>query len=231
MNEDSDITTEPAPPWLASIPLEPSCQSPALVIVHPGRAVVPPEGLKAVLRFNADGRGGWVSAAQADNSLWGYIDGEGCWRVPPALQNARNFSEDGLARFCDRGRWGFVDLAGAVVIPPTFDNAHPFRNGVSAVQVGQDAWRPLNREGQPTSDEVFHELGLFGANGLARATLWKKDSNQRTQGFVDRAGRWVVEPRFRDAKPFGESPTTAASLDGERYGLINARGEWVLKPH
>ena len=231
MNEDSDITTEPAPPWLASIPLEPSCQTPALVIVHPGRAVVPPEGLKAVLRFNADGRGGWVSAAQADNSLWGYIDGEGCWRVPPALQNARNFSEDGLARFCDGGRWGFVDLAGAVVIPPTFDNAHPFRNGVSAVQVGQDAWRPINREGQPTSDEVFHELGLFGANGLARATLWKKDSNQRTQGFVDRAGRWVIEPRFRDAKPFGESPTTAASLDGERYGLINARGDWVLKPH
>lgn len=231
MNEDSDITTEPAPPWLASIPLEPSCQTPALVIVHPGRAVVPPEGLKAVLRFNADGRGGWVSAAQADNSLWGYIDGEGCWRVPPALQNARNFSEDGLARFCDRGRWGFVDLAGAVVIPPTFDNAHPFRNGVSAVQVGQDAWRPIDREGQPTSDEVFHELGLFGANGLARATLWKKDSNQRTQGFVDRAGRWVIEPRFRDAKPFGESPTTAASLDGEHYGLINARGDWVLKPH
>ena len=174
MNEDSDITTEPAPPWLASIPLEPSCQSPALVIVHPGRAVVPPEGLKAVLRFNADGRGGWVSAAQADNSLWGYIDGEGCWRVPPALQNARNFSEDGLARFCDGGRWGFVDLAGAVVIPPTFDNAHPFRNGVSAVQVGQDAWRPINREGQPTSDEAFHELGLFGATGLARATLWKR---------------------------------------------------------
>lgn len=231
MNEDSDITTEPAPPWLASIPLEPSCQSPALVIVHPGRAVVPPEGLKAVLRFNADGRGGWVSAAQADNSLWGYIDGEGCWRVPPTRQNARNFSEDGLARFCDGGRWGFVDLAGAVVIPPTFDNAHPFRNGVSAVQVGQDAWRPIDREGQPTSDEVFHELGLFGANGLARATLWKKDSNQRTQGFVDRAGRWVIEPRFRDAKPFGESPTTAASLDGERYGLINARGDWVLKPH
>src|SRR3989344_3433845 len=173
MNEDSDITTEPAPPWLASIPLEPSCQSPALVIVHPGRAVVPPEGLKAILRFNADGRGGWVSAAQADNSLWGYIDGEGCWRVPPALQNARNFSEDGLARFCDRGRWGFVDLAGAGVIPPTFDNAHPFRNGVSAVQVGQDAWRPINPEGPPT----------------------------------------------------------AASLDGERYGLINARGDWVLKPH
>ena len=231
MHNDSDITTEQAAPWLASVPLETRCQTPALVIVHPGRAVVPPEGLKAVLRFHANGLGGWISAAQADNALWGYIDGEGQWRVRPTLQNARNFSEDGLARFCDGGRWGFVSLAGEVVIPPTFDNAHPFRNGVSAVQVGQGAWRSIDRQGQPTSGETFHELGLFGANGLARATQWKKDSNQRSHGFVDRAGRWVIEPRFRDAKPFGDSPATAASLDGERYGLINARGDWVLKPH
>ncbi len=230
MDNHSDITTEPAAPWLASIPLQPSCQTPALVIVHPGRAVEPAEGLKAVLRFNPDGRGGWISAAQAGNSQWGYIDGEGRWRVPPTLQDARDFSEDGLARFCDGGRWGFVNLAGEVVIPATFDNAQPFRNGLSAVQVGKNAWRSIDRQGQPTSDEIFHALGLFGANGLACATLWKKGSNQRTQGFVDRAGRWVIEPRFRDAKPFGNSPTTAASLDGERYGLIDAQGNWVLKP-
>ncbi len=230
MDNHSDITTESAAPWLASIPLQPSCQTPALVIVHPGRAVEPAEGLKAVLRFNPDGRGGWISAAQAGNSQWGYIDGEGRWRVPPTLQDARDFSEDGLARFCDGGRWGFVNLAGEVVIPATFDNAQPFRNGLSAVQVGKNAWRSIDRQGQPTCDEIFHALGLFGANGLARATLWKKGSNQRTQGFVDRAGRWVIEPRFRDAKPFGDSPTTAASLDGERYGLIDAQGNWVLKP-
>lgn len=230
MDNNSDITTEPAAPWLASIPLQPSCQAPALVIVHPGRAVEPTEGLKALLRFNPDGRGGWISAAQAGNGLWGYIDSEGCWRVPPTLQDARNFSEDGLARFCDGGRWGYVNLAGEVVIPTSFDNAQPFRNGLAAVQVGPGAWRSIDRQGQPTSGETFHELSLFGANGLARATLWKKDSNQRTQGFVDRTGRWVIEPRFRDATPFGESPTTAASLDGERYGLINARGDWVLKP-
>ncbi len=30
----------------------------ACVIVHAGRAVAPPEGLSAVLRFHADGRGG-----------------------------------------------------------------------------------------------------------------------------------------------------------------------------
>ncbi|MBD9392762.1 WG repeat-containing protein [Acidovorax sp. ACV01] len=222
--------TEPTPPWLASIPLTPSHQTLALVIVHPGRAVVPPEGLAEVLRFWADGCGGWIGAARAASGLWGYIDGEGRWRVPPTLQNARSFSEDGLARFCDGGRWGFVDLAGTVVIPPAFDNAQPFRNGLCAVQIGQDAWRIIDRAGHTTGDEVFHELSPFGTNGLARATLWKKAGNQRTQGFVDRTGRWVIEPRFRDARPFGESSATAASLDGDTYGLIDAQGRWVLEP-
>ncbi|KQO26637.1 hypothetical protein ASF11_02835 [Acidovorax sp. Leaf76] len=231
MTSDSNNNdTEPTPPWLASIPLEPSHQTLAVLIVHPGRAVVPPEGLAEVLRFWADGRGGWIGAARAAHGLWGYIDGEGRWRVPPTLHNARSFSEDGLARFCDGGRWGFIDLTGAVVIPPAFDNAQPFRHGLSAVQVGQDAWRIINRTGRTTCDEVFHELGAFGANGLARATLWKKSRNERTHGFVDGTGRWVIEPRFRDARPFGESATTAATLDVDLYGLIDAKGHWVLQP-
>ena len=230
MTSDNNDYIESTPPWLASIPLEPSHQTLALLIVHPDRAVAPPEGLVEVLRFWADGRGGWLGAARAANGLWGYIDGEGQWRVPPTLQNARSFSEDGVARFCDGGRWGFLDLAGAVVIPPAFDNAHPFRNGLCAVQVGKDAWRIIDRTGRTTCDEVFHELSPFGSNGLARATLWKKTGNQRTHGFVDRTGRWLIEPRFADARPFGESSATAASLDGELYGLIDAKGHWVLEP-
>ena len=230
MTSDDNNDTEPTPPWLASIPVAPGHQDPALIIVHPGRAVAPPEGLAEVLRFWADGRGGWIGAARAASGLWGYIDGEGRWRVPPTLQNARSFSEDGMARFCDGGRWGFLDLSGQVVIPPAFDNAQPFRGGVSAVQVGPTAWRIIDRTGRTASDEVFHALSAFGANGLAHAVLWKKSGNQRLHGFVDRTGRWVIEPRLMDARPFGESPVTPASRDGEAYGLIDAQGRWVLEP-
>ena len=229
MHRDND-DTEPIPPWLARVPLGAGHQSPAWVIVHPERAVAPPEGLAEVLRFWADGRGGWIGAARTDSGRWGYIGGDGQWRVAPTLDHARSFSEDGVARFCDGGRWGFIDLSGAVVIPPAFDNVQPFRNGLCAVQVGKDAWRIIDRTGRTTCDEVFHELSGFGANGLARATLWKKASNERWHGFVDRTGRWVIEPRFRDARPFGESPAAAASLDGDLYGLIDAQGRWVLEP-
>ena len=128
----------PQAPWLAHIPLDARHQQVAHVIVHPGRAVVPPEGLREMLRFDPDGQGGWVSAAQADTGRWGYVDGEGHWRVPPTLQNTRSFSDEGLGRFCQDGRWGFVDMSGAVVIAPAFADARPFRNGLSAVLVGDE---------------------------------------------------------------------------------------------
>ena len=231
MNSSAD-DTDPTPPWLASIPLTPGHEDRALVIVHPGRAVAPPEGLSEVLRFHpAAGGNGWISAARAGDGRWGYIDGEGRWRVPPTLQDARSFSEDGLARFCDGGRWGFVDLAGTVVLPPTFLNAQPFRNGLCAVQVGEGAWRIIDRAGGFTCGEVFHALGPFGANGLARATVWRNGPDgQHTHGFVDRSGRWVVGPRFRSAGHFGTASAVAASLDGGLHGLIDAQGHWLLQP-
>lgn len=229
-NNKNSAEAEPVVPWLAGVPLEPRHGELALVIVHAGRAAAPPEGLCEVLRFHADGRGGWISAARAGNGQWGYINAQAQWLVPPTLQNARSFSEDGLARFCDGGRWGFLNLAGKVVIAPAFDHAQPFRGGVCAVQVGPRAWRIIDRHGRATGNEIFHELSVFGANGLARATLCKKDGAQRTHGFVDRTGRWVIEPRFHAVQPFGEAAAAPASLDGHLHGLIDARGAWVLAP-
>jgi hypothetical protein len=222
--------TAAAPPWVASIPLSPDGSRNAHVIVHPDRAVAPAGGLRSLLRFNADGHGGWVSAAQAGDGRWGYIDGEGRWRVPPTLENARNYSEDGMARFLQDGRWGFVNLAGEVVIAPRFEDTRPFRDGLCAVKVAENAWRSIDREGRFTSEQRFHDLSLFGAGGLARATHWNREKNQRLQGFVDRDGRWVIEPRFDFAWPFGELPVTPASVDEERWGLIDTRGQWVLEP-
>lgn len=47
-----------AVPWIVSIPLSPDGSRNGLVIVHGGRAIRPPEGLKCLLNFNADGQGG-----------------------------------------------------------------------------------------------------------------------------------------------------------------------------
>lgn len=205
----TDTTRHPAP-CVASIPLSPDRSRQALVIVHAGRASHPAEGLQCVLGFHADGQGAWVSAAQADDGRWGYIDAQGHWRVPPTLEDARGYSSDGLARFQQGGLWGFVDLAGRVVIAPRFEDARPFRHGLSAALVGGNGWRTIDREGRFTSEARFHDLGEFGACGLARATPWSPQDNGRLHGFVDRDGRWVMEPRFHLAEPFDELEVTPA---------------------
>lgn len=230
MHSDRPDESDLQAPWLASLPLEPGYQEAALVIVHHGRAAVPPEGLAEVLRFHADGQGGWIAAARSAQGRWGYIDSQGDWRVPPILQKAYSFSTDGLARFCQDGRWGFLDLAGRIAIAPTYDNAQPFRHGVCAVQVGKGAWRIIDRHGAAQCSEDFRELGAFGANGLARATPRTETGSAPLQGFVDTAGQWVIAPRLRSARSFGEWPATAASLDGTHHGLIDAQGRWVLAP-
>ena len=228
MHSDRPDESDLQAPWLASLPLEPGYQEAALVVVHHGRAAAPAEGLAQVLRFHADGQGGWIAAARSAQGRWGYVDGDGRWRVPPILQRAFSFSSDGLARFCQDGRWGFLDLAGRVAIAPTYDNAQPFRHGVCAVQVGKDVWRIIGRDGNARCSEDFRELGAFGANGLARATPRSETGCTPLQGFVDTAGHWVIPPRLRHARGFGEWPATAASLDGSHHGLIDAQGHWVL---
>lgn len=226
----SHFAHEPHAPWLASLPLDPSYGEQALLIVHAGRAVAPPEGLGEVLRFQADGQGGWIAAARTASGRWGYVDAEGRWRKPPTLQKAAPFSSDGLAGFCDGGRWGFVDLAGQVVIPPRFDHVHPFRHGVCSAQTGKNAWCIVDRQGAPVCAEPFAELGPWDACGLASAAPAQGAGQPRTYGFVDRCGHWVIAPRFHSVRSFGEGDAAAASLDGLRFGLIDTAGHWVLEP-
>lgn len=213
-----------APPRLARVPLKADDQAHALLIVQDGRAIEPAGGLCQVLRFVPDSAGGWVGAAQAGDGRWGYIDGQGTWRVPATLDEARNFSADGVARFCDQGRWGFLDLAGQVTVAPRFCAARPMRGGVAAVQTAPGAWRILRQDGSFACDAVFEDLGAFGACGLA----WARQ--QGRLGYVDPAGHWAIPPQLRLAHDFAEHAVTAASIDGQSYGLLDSSGAWVLPP-
>src|SRR5262245_43011234 len=48
------------------------------------------------------------------------------------------------------------------------------------------------------------------------------------QGFMDRSGRVVIPPRFVKVYPFTEG--LAAAQEGELWGYIDPKGEWVIKP-
>ncbi len=58
------------------------------------------------------------------------------------------------------------------------------------------------------------------SNGMI---LLQKDGNF---GFLDYTGKWILEPVYKDAKPFYEG--LAVVSDGEKYGMINTNGEFVI---
>ncbi len=222
--------TAPATPWLAKVPLGADGQTHALLIVHADQALAPTPALRQVVEFEDNGQGGFISAAQALDGRWGYIDAQGRWLIAPTLDNARGFSDDGLARFCRDGRWGYIDLLAQEVIAPQFEDARPLRNGLAAVKVGPQGWRIIDRQGRFTCEACFHQLDNFGAVGLALAEQWDPRSHQRLRGYVDHQGQWVIAARFAQARAFDDHAVTAASVDGETWGLIDAEGAWVLRP-
>lgn len=222
--------TAPATPCLAKVPLDADHQAYALLIVHADRAIAPQPALRQVVEFESTPHGGFISAAQAHDGGWGYINEQGQWRVPPTLDNARGFTEDGVARFCRAGRWGYLNLLGQEVIAPQFDDARPLRNGLAAVKTGPHAWRIIDLQGQFTCAATFADLGNFGAVGLAPAQPWDPDRDLPLWGYVDHRGQWVVAPRFAQAHSFDEQAVAAVSANGKTWGLINAQGQWVLQP-
>ncbi|QIL70027.1 WG repeat-containing protein [Diaphorobacter sp. HDW4B] len=225
----SDRANKTKPPQLLRLPLRADKALQRVLIVDGDAVFSPVEGLTSVIDFTDDGRGGWIGAAQVDSGKWGYLNGCGEWLIPPTLDNARGFTEDGLARYSEEGRWGFVNLAAQVVVAPQFLDARPFGAGAAGVLVGENDWRIIDASGRFTSDASFLNLFAFGANGLACA-LGRNKQGERRFGYVDRSGAWRIEPKFNTYANFGAHDVVAVSEASEQYGILNARGDWVLKP-
>ncbi len=215
----------PTTPILIRNHLHPTPAPKPLLILH-GDCVFAPEPALLTLmgNFTDDGRGGFLGAGMAHDGF-GYIDGRGQWVVPPTLQEARGFSADGLARFCDQGLWGYRDLTGAVVIAPQFAEARAFNHGLAAVQVGK-RWRYLDLQGAYAFDADFFVAGDFSEAGLAIARAKLSDK----YGFIDRKGNWVIAPQFQHALGFSRHGVAPASIDGRKMGLIDGAGQWIVAP-
>lgn len=76
-----------------------------------------------------------LAAVSRDGTLWGFIDRNAQFVIPPQFQAAREFSE-GVAPVRLDGRWGYVDRSGRVVFGPRYDRAYSFREGFATIRQG-----------------------------------------------------------------------------------------------
>lgn len=164
---------------------------------------------------------------------WGFIDKTGKVAIEPQFEAGSSFSE-GLAVVVVKGKSGFIDKTGRVVIEPEYDMAYSFSEGVAVAVKGDETFlidktgrkvlsRDSNRLRLNVSDDTRLSGGLIAAYDCAKEKV----------GFVDKTGRFVVEPQFTQAESFSEGLARVAVEDAdgeERLGFIDRGGQFVIPP-
>jgi hypothetical protein len=198
---------------------------------------------------------------------WGYIDESGNFAIEPKFDEAGSFSEglapvgvlqDGFYPVC----YGFINKQGELAIAPKFTDAKEFSEGFAAVAIeeGKDKkWGYIDKSGEfviePQFENTFFDdaAGPF-RNGLAMITIKKPvpipedlidDIGDKTDtlytdvvGFIDKSGKWVVEPNLSPTKGFKHglayvsvyepyAPHRSTSIS---EGYIDSTGQFIWHP-
>jgi len=185
---------------------------------------------------------------------WGYVTTDGVMVIQPQFHRARDFSH-GLAAVKKGNFWGYINKVGTFVIQPQFLVAEDFREN-SATVSDYVNYGLVGRKGETLLPISASKLGDF-SSGIARVKIKEKygflrengtwlqkpiyaDAGEFSEGlaafekdglwgYLDDSGSVVIAPRFKHAATFFEG-LAAVKGDNGRSGLIDSKGNWVVKP-
>ena len=232
--DSSTSVTDPDGVFLASTPDLPEAYTPTLF----------PAGQDGKWGF-IDGAGQVVIDFQYDEALdfsdgmaqvrvgenWGYIDESGAVVIQPQWYRVGPFS-DGLAPVYTRNTAvvsevadlvAYIDKTGKVVIPslPGSPSGCEFSEGLAGVYFRDGGCAFIDSAGQVAIRLPEATAVRSFSGGLAAV----RDQVKRW-GYIDRSGRFVIEPRFRDAQKFSNGLAVAEYAYGE-YAIIDMTGRVV----
>ena len=154
-----------------------------------------------------------------------YINRQGERVFPTDFEWARSFSE-GLAAASVNGFWGFIDKSGDWAIEPQFTSVGSFSEGLAAVRKEDGHWKYINTEAEivinPESDDLltsFHSASDF-SEGLALVSVLDEEAQEKVYGYINRYGKWVIEPSFAYAEGFSNGYAVVAYDDVLQKVLI-----------
>lgn len=174
-----------------------------------------------------------------DNGKYGYIDKTGKLVIPLKFDDANSFSE-GLACVKIGEKFGFIDKTGKIVVKPKYSLPSIFSEGLASVTVGGKASRSyggyyIENAGKPffidKSGKVVIEFpqNVIGARafseGLAAIEV-VKDSEETFTGFIDKTGKFVIEPKYNDVDSFSDG--LAQFMYEGKWAYLNKKGEIVF---
>ncbi|MEJ6396174.1 WG repeat-containing protein [Gymnodinialimonas sp. 2305UL16-5] len=140
--------------------------------------------------------------------LWGYLNPDGTFAIDPIFDQVGDF-HGGRAEVILEGNAGVIDASGGFVVPADFWRAIPLGQDAALVILPEDATSHRRRLDLGSLFEEFHLFNID--NGLVTESPIEFD--------------WFVRPG-----DIGPSDRIWASLDGNTFGLLNDKGNWLVEP-
>ncbi len=162
------------------------------------------------------------------------------------VEKARGFSQ-GLAAFQDADdKWGYVDKKGKVVIKAKYDAAVDFREGLAIVGIEEPVVQATG-DGSPAApqasvkkrrfsviDKSGHEViklpsGAVPTGSLSEGLIPYSEDGSNAAGVFSVKGDNLIKPSkgFKTIGTFNRG--VAAFSDGEKWGLINKKGDIIVR--
>lgn len=161
----------------------------------------------------------------------GFIDKKGSVVIPFEFQDVDCFDSRGLAPARIGTFWGWINKNGEYVIKPIFTQVWPFNDDdYAVVQSQKGTFGMVNREGDMVIPDTFLQIGI-------KKYAYKKDwelllaRSQKGWGYIDRSGKFVVEPRFLEQSANFHHRAYATVRDTSFYfGMIDRSGDYIFEP-
>jgi WG containing repeat len=179
----------------------------------------------------------------------GYVDSTGRAVIAPQFESASSFSESLAAVVKDRRR-GYIDHSGKMVfqLPIECSDAESFHEGLAAVAMGGEGdaskswkifkgakWGFVDKTGKLVIPATFYVDRNGGGSGPAfcdgLANVAVGDELTRKYGFIDKSGRWKIEPQFKQASAFenGFATVTIGDNGFNREDWNRRRGVFIAR--
>jgi hypothetical protein len=183
-------------------------------------------------------------AAVKSRSDWGYIDKTGKMVIEPQFVYRPGDFVDGLAKVMGQTHAGFIDHAGRFSLKVEYEHSDDsYSEGLLAVIQGNPPRGVyLKRDGEVALEIPFwqqrtaYQRSLYSlrhqqlapfSEGLAPVLSFNR------LGFIDKTGKVVIEPLFRETKGFSEGLAAVKIIDSDGqyvWGYIDRTGRFAIAP-
>jgi hypothetical protein len=159
-----------------------------------------------------------------------FINSEGGQVIDGKFDALHPFRE-GKASASLNGNWGYIDKTGAWFIRPCFEHADAFSEGRASFGVfhnGHRIWNYVSAD----KEYIFATIEdcPMAADPFSEGLAFVRRQHDYKHGFLDSSGELVLPAKYEASSGSYFKDGLAPVRVGQKYGVIDRRGEFVVAP-